>query len=119
MALDTVTDYVAQARSLLQDKTYPVRYSDGDLIDALNLALLEARKLRPDLFLGTAPGTLTTPSIGGANTDPMSAIDEQYRVPLLYYIVGHALRRDDEDGSEARASQFMMQFVGKMLALAA
>jgi|SRR5215204_1720157 len=118
MALDTVTDYVAQARSLLQDKTHPVRYSDGDLIDALNLALLEARRLRPDLFLGTSPGTLTTPSIG-TTPDPMGAIDEQYRVPLLYYIVGHALRRDDEDGSEARASQFMMGFVGKMLALAA
>jgi len=119
MALDTVTDYVAQARALLQDTISPVRYPDSDLVDALNLALLEARKLRPDLFLGASPGTLSVTSIGGTNADPMSAIDEQYRVPLLYYIVGHALRRDEEDGSEARASQFMMQFVGKMLALAA
>ncbi len=119
MALDTVTDYLAQARALLQDKTYPVRYPDSDLIDALNLALLEARKLRPDLFLGTVPGTLTTPSIGGTNPDPMSAIDEQYRVPLLLYVVGHALERDEEDGSEQRAMRYKSQFVGKMLALAA
>ena len=119
MALDTVTDYVAQARSLLQDKISPVRYSDGDLIDALNLALLEARKLRPDLFLGASPGALAVTSIGGTTPDPMSAIDEQYRVPLLYYIVGHALERDEEDGSERRAEQFKMRFIGKMLVLAA
>jgi hypothetical protein len=119
MALDTVTDYLAQARSLLQDQTHPVRYSDSDLIDALNLGLLEARKLRADLFLGTTPGTISVTSIGGTNADPMSAIDEQYRVPLLYYVVGHALERDDEDGSDRRAEQYKLRFIGKMMAAAA
>jgi|SRR5215204_1567025 len=119
MALDTVTDYLAQARSLLQDRTYPVRYSDSDLIDALNLGLLEARKLRADLFLGTVPGTISVTSIGGTGADPMSAIDEQYRVPLLYYVVGHALERDDEDGSDRRAEQYKLRFIGKMMAAAA
>jgi len=119
MALDTVTDYVAQARALLQDTMSPVRYPDSDIIDALNLSLLEARRLRPDLFLGTSPGTLSVTSIGGTNAVPMSTIDEQYRVPLLYFVVGHTLERDEEDGSEMRSQRYKMQFVGKMLALAA
>ena len=29
----------------------PYRYPDDDLIDALNIGLLEARRLRADLFL--------------------------------------------------------------------
>jgi hypothetical protein len=37
MALDTVVDYLAQARVLLQDKTYPPRYPDAELVEALNL----------------------------------------------------------------------------------
>jgi hypothetical protein len=117
MALDTVTDYVAQARALLQDKTHPVRYSDHDLIDALNLGLMEARKLRPDLYLGASPGLLTTPDIGGSAGDPMSTIDVQYRVPLLYFMVGHALERDEEDGSERRAMSYKQRFAGGLLAL--
>ena len=50
MALDTVQDYVSAARVLLQDTVAPYRYSDADMIAELNLAILEAKRVRPDLF---------------------------------------------------------------------
>jgi hypothetical protein len=43
----------------------------------------------------------------------------QYRVPLLYYMVGHCFMRDEEEGSGNRGRQYHQRFIGKMLALAA
>ncbi len=50
MALDlqTVESYIGDARTLLLDQIPPFRYSDTSLLIALNLALLEGRRLRPD-----------------------------------------------------------------------
>jgi hypothetical protein len=98
MALDTVTDFCSEARILLQDTTNPVRYSDDELVSALQMGLMETRKLRPDLFLGTSPGELTVidPTAVG---NQLSRLDVQYRVPILYYMVGallHAGRRRGE-----------------------
>jgi len=51
-ALETVGQYLSEARRLLQDEYAPsYRYPDRDLVEALNIGLLEARRLRPDLFL--------------------------------------------------------------------
>jgi hypothetical protein len=47
-----VSDVLAQARELLQDKVTPYRYSDDGLFYAINEAIFEARRLRPDLFVG-------------------------------------------------------------------
>jgi hypothetical protein len=117
MALDTVVDYLAQARVLLQDKTYPPRYPDTELVEALNLAMMEARRLRPDLYLGDATTLFTVPSIGA--TDPMGGIDVQYRVPLLYYMVGHAMQRDEEENNENRALSYKQRFSGMLLSTVA
>jgi hypothetical protein len=117
MALDTVVDYLAQARVLLQDKTYPPRYPDFELVEALNLGMMEARRMRPDIFLGDAPTLSTVPSIGA--TDPMSQVDVQYRVPLLYYMVGHAMQRDEEENNENRAIAYKQRFAGMLLSVAA
>ena len=50
-ALDTVAQYLEEARRLLQDEVAPFRYPDDDIVDALNIGLMEARRLRADLFL--------------------------------------------------------------------
>ena len=44
-ALTTVADYITGARRLLLDETSPYRYSDADLVDALNYAHLDARRI--------------------------------------------------------------------------
>lgn len=112
MALDVVSDYVTGARVLLQDKVAPYRYADADLTFALSLAMTEARRLRPDLFLGVA----VVPTYA-ANDSTAVAFDQQYRVAVLYYIVGHAQLRDEEDTQDARAAGFLAKFASHMTAL--
>ena len=113
MALDTVSDYVNEARVLLQDLDQPYRYEDSQLVSALNIALMEARKLRPDLFLNTR----TFPSFTTNDATTVS-FDIQYRAALLNYIVGYAQLRDDEGNQDQRASAFLNRFSAQMLGLA-
>ena len=107
MALETVDLYVEAARSLLLDETEPYRYSDDLLILGLNLGLMEARRIRPDLFIDVA----TVPTY---DTGETVAFDQQYRVSLLYYIVGNAQLHDDEDTRDARAGTFLNKFVSQL-----
>lgn len=51
---DVITDYIVEARILLQDVDPPYRYLDSDLVLAFNAAVMESRKLRPDMWLGCA-----------------------------------------------------------------
>lgn len=110
--LDTVSDYVAQARVLLQDTVPEYRYPDDDLVQGLNLAMLEASRLRPDLFLDR-----DVPSYSSDNMDAQVVMDNQYRVPLLYYICGNAQLRDEENTQDARATVFLNKFVAQMLSI--
>ncbi len=50
-ALDTVTDYISDARTLLQDTISPYRYDDPSMLVAFNVTLLEVRRVRADLFV--------------------------------------------------------------------
>lgn len=109
MALETVAMYVDYARELLQDtKNSPYRYSDASLVRALALALPEAKKLRPDLFLN-----VTTPTIS-ANDATVVPMDEMYRTSLVYYMCGIAQLRDDEEVQDQRAAAFLGMFQAKL-----
>ncbi len=117
MALDTVGDYVDAARELLQDQQSVKRFTDGELISALGFAMQEARKLRPDLFLDTL-NTTNIPDIKSSTPKSTTVpIDVMYRMPFLYYMVGHAYLRDEEEGADARASGFKAAFNAKLLSL--
>jgi hypothetical protein len=112
-ALATVQDYVTEARRLLQDQTSPYRYPDDDLVSALNLGILTARRLRPDLFLNVSP----LPSFSAVDTTVFT-MDEQYRVAFIYFIVGHAQLRDEEDTQDNRAAAFIGKFTTQLVTLA-
>ena len=112
-ALETVADYLAQARSLLQDLVAPYRYSDSELVDYLNMGLLEVRKLRPDLMLATPTNV---PSYSAFAQATSVAMDPQYRVALLYFTAGQAQLRDQEEVSDARALAFITNFTNQLLA---
>lgn len=109
MALNTVQDYVSAARTLLQDVNAE-RYDDSDFVDALNFGLLEARRLRADLFIGVT----TVPSFTVSNTDAVT-IDQQYRTPLLYFVAAHVQMQDEEDTQDSRAAMFLQKFTTSML----
>lgn len=109
MALATVADYVALARTLLMDTVdSPYRYPDADLVRGLTLSIYETKKLRPDLMIGK-----TLPNFVNNDTTAVD-MDEMYRVPLVYYMCGHAQMRDEEGNQDARAAGFLQLFRGQM-----
>ena len=114
MALDTVEEYISYARVLLQDTVdAPYRYPDPDLLVALSLSLLEAKKTRPDLFLGVS----TIPTFSVVDNTPVP-MDEMYRIALVYYMCGQAQLRDDEETQDQRAAAFLALFSSKLLTVA-
>ncbi len=114
MALDLISDYITEARRLLQDQTVPYRYPDADLIAAMNIATMEARRVRPDLYMVQAR-TLTVPSF--ANLSDAVAMDYQYRPSFVYYLVGRMALRDDETEEDQRATVLMNKFIAQLLSV--
>jgi hypothetical protein len=117
MALDTVQDYIDRARVLLLDQVPPYRYSEVDLVENLNMGVLEARRLRPDLlksyFRSSLPDFSTSSMAAAVNIDP------QYRVAFVYYICGMSQLRDDENVQDSRAVTFLNKFTAQLLSIAA
>src|ERR1035437_10271555 len=107
-AYDTVTDYIEDARTLLLDTVAPYRYDDPSLLVAFNAALLEGRRLRPDLFVYPPKGR-RVPSFD-TNSDQPVCIEEQFRLAFVNGLVGHALARDQEDVQDGRATAFLKMF---------
>lgn len=117
-ALDTVGQYLEESRRLLQDEIAPYRYPDDDLVDALNIALLEARRLRADLFLPLFTLEWFDPAAAIATTKAKKVtIDPMYRQSIVYYIVGRAQLRDDESTTDARAASLITKFTAQLLTI--
>jgi hypothetical protein len=102
--LETVNDYITDGRTLLVDTIKPYRYDDPSLLVALNVALLEGRRLRPDLFVFVSGGVPTY----FENDASLVPIEEQFRLAFLHGMVGHALERDQEDVQDARSQTFLL-----------
>jgi hypothetical protein len=115
MALDTVADYVTEARTLLQDEVPTYRYADSDLIVALNLAIMTARRNRYDLFMEVAAVPQFVAADIAAGT--AFAVDVQYRAAFLFFMVGYVQLRDEEDTQDARAGAFIGKFTQQLLTL--
>jgi hypothetical protein len=117
MALETVNDYVQSARTLLQDEVEEYRYSTASLIDALNIGLMEIRRIRPDIM--KAYYRTAIPTFSTSTTTSTVPLPDMYRSALLYYVCGQVQMRDDEATQDARAGAFMQKFVGQLLTVAA
>lgn len=102
--LQTVDNYIKDARTLLLDKTFPFRYPDDSLLEAFNLAIQEGRRLRPDLFVFKSSIRLPDYSQVDGTIVP---IEPQFRRAFVYGLVGHALLRDQDDVQDARANSFL------------
>jgi hypothetical protein len=110
-ALNTITDYIDDGRTLLQDTIAPYRYDDPSLVTAMNVTLLEGRRLRPDLFIyrRCRPGESVVQTIQ-ANDGTVIEMEEQFRLAFLHGMCAHALERDQEDIQDERAAAFMKIF---------
>lgn len=114
ITLETVDDYVGEARKLLQDTVSPYRYSDDDLVISLNLALLEGRRVRPDLFLsGYNDEVQSFTAMAGQEV----IMDVQFRQSFVYGVASYAMRRDQEDLVDARSDTFDGTFHDMLLGI--
>lgn len=104
--LRTVDDYMTDARVLLQDQVVPYRYEDPSLLTALNVAILEGYRVRPDLFLSYRGNLPTFTEVGAT----VVCIEQQFRLAFLFGLCAHAFVRDQEDIQDARYSEFMGTF---------
>lgn len=114
--LETVTDYITDARTLLQDTIAPYRYEDVELVVALNVVIDDTRRLRPDLFLGD--GTTTNfsaiPSYDAVDSTVVE-IENGFRLAILLGMIAHAIARDQEDVQDARAGVFLKLWRDKLM----
>ena len=115
-ALATVGDYLKETRRLLQDENVPYRYPTQDLVDALNIALLEAMRLRADLFLPAFQIPYFDSTSASVDTQPVP-FEDMYRQSLVYYMVGRAQLRDDEATVDSRAAALLTKFTGQLLTI--
>ena len=102
---NTVADYVTDARNLLQDKIPEYRYDEESVLTALNVALLETRRQRPDLFVFNLPVRGQVQAFTKVD-DTYVEMEPQFRLGLVYRTCGHALARDQEDVQDIRATSF-------------
>jgi len=128
MAYDTVGGYLKDVRTLLTDKIVPYRYSTASLVRSLNATLLEARRLRPDLFLGYLDSMPQydwdndEDTVAGTDNDDDDnpvwgawvPMEYPFRQALVYGIAAHAMQRDQEDVEDQRANGHMKTFVNML-----
>jgi len=105
--LNTVKDYVDDIRVILLDKTLPFRYTDDEIMVGFNTALLDARRVRADLFVHRH-GT-EVPYFRTVDGSPVP-IEPQFRLAFIYGTAAHTLLRDDEDVQDERANAFLEKF---------
>lgn len=104
----TVANYIAEVRIRLQDMIPEYRYKDDSLLTALNLTLLEAYRLRSDLFVfNDFDGQVQSFT---NNDDTVVDMETPFRLAILHGMMAHALERDQEDVQDSRASSFFGMF---------
>lgn len=116
-ALNTVADYILEARTLLMD-TRPTlqRYSDTDIVGALNIALQEAYRIRPELFMKIV--SFDVPMYAAGTPSAVVDVEMGYKQTMIYYMIGRLQLRDSEDTTDQRAGALMQKFVGQLMSLA-
>ncbi len=109
----TVGQCIGEARGHLNDTVEfggSYRYTDADLYLYFGNAVLEARRMRPDLFLLIGLTTTVPQYSPTADVNTPFPIDETYFPAFAYYIAGKAELRDDEFNTDGRAAQFLAGF---------
>lgn len=109
----TPNDIIALARDTLQDTVDgPYRHPTDSLIRALNLAIPEASRVRPDLFYD-APSTL--PVVTSLNLSASLGIDDRYKMPFVMFLAGFASLKEDQFTNDSRAGALLARFSAQLV----
>jgi hypothetical protein len=133
---NTVTAYVASARNRMQDRVIPYRYTDAQIVDALNVALQETQRVRPDIFLDLKyqqriqPNDLDDGFISGyydttdiafdssgdyvVSDGTLVPIPSAYNDPIIWYIGAHLQFLDVDDTQDQRGIAFITKFLQRL-----
>ena len=126
-----VSQYISDTRSFLQDLIGPpYRYSDDDIVTALNTAVGEISRVRPDIFLETKyqqplpkrsayPEDLVPGLYTSTDETAIVSVPRTYFQPMIWYMAGLLQFWDVEDTQDIRAQSFHQKFLGALMTLAA
>lgn len=123
-----VSDYLNATRVALQDLISPFRYTDDMVVQALNAAMFEISRIRPDIFLDLKyQQKLRKGDIGegipnvfvSTRTTDMVPIPSKYRLPVQWYMEGLLQLTDVTDTQDQRAQAFLAKFQQQMMSLSA
>jgi hypothetical protein len=105
-----VNDVFVGVRDILQDAAGG-RYLDADLLRYINDAMLEARSVRPDLFVRRFGQPLVVVTDKG-NDFPLP---DQFYPAVVFYVAGRAEMRDDEYAVAGRAQALVETYRAKLV----
>jgi hypothetical protein len=123
-----VSDYLSATRTALQDLIAPNRYTDDMVVNALNAAMFEISRIRPDIFLDLKyqqplrKGDINegAPSMFVATRpNDMVPIPAKYRQPVQWYMEGLLQLTDVTDTQDQRAQAFLAKFQQQLMTLSA
>ena len=109
--MSTLQIIIDDARVLLNDADKN-RYTDALLLRYANEAVSEAKRIRPDFFLGTFKTALSTFILSDTSPIPL-----EYEPYLKDYVIARANSQDDEYSIDGRASAFMQRFKTGMMGI--
>lgn len=134
----TATQYVATARLLLQDAIAPYRYPDQIILTALNVAMDELGRLRPDILLDlkyqqplgkgdTGDGVPSPYTVSDLSVNPDGTynitlgtpvpVPNKYRSAVDWFVTGWTQFLDVTDTQDQRAQAFITKFQSHLIAL--
>jgi hypothetical protein len=113
----TYSQVIERARRILQDTDAAnYRYPQQDLVDSVNDALLEVRRVRPDLFISSS---FSVSDVELANIAAVNIpIESHYFQTLVYLTAGYQMLRDDEFSLDSRAVNLLNKGTAQLLSVA-
>lgn len=106
-----IGDIVTQATEILVD-TDGDRYTPTQLVELVNDAIRDIRRVRPDAFIGNYGDPLPAYTI--ADLDEDWPLDDQFVTAVIDYVAARASYRDDEFVEDARAITLNREFIRKL-----
>lgn len=107
MAHRLIDDVISGARGILLDRDATVRYSDADLVSALNMAMDTCYTVRPDAFISLFSSGIPHYTAASLGTSIAFPLDDIFFSPFILFVVGWAELREEEYSSEGRAATFL------------
>lgn len=112
----TFQNVMDDARIILNDEISTLnpipRYTESQLLSYARSALIEARRVRPDLFLSNL--TTSFASLTAVSTIP---ITDDYLLPMVDYVVHRSELRDDEFAVDGRSAALYQKFKSGLLGI--